>query len=151
PEDLAAILAGNNGPNTVNPALSQPTFSVGPKQVVFSTLRLFGEGLTDTELQTLASHTGTIVRSQPDTSTLDGSNDSSNGAIDTTPPTLGGLSVGGTYQGNTTGGAIVALNITASDPSGVSSLGCSNTSAGTPIEPTGSTFFPLGSTGVSCT
>ena len=152
PEDLAAVLAGNQGPNTVNPELSQPTFWVGPKQVVFSTLRLFGE-LTDVQLTTLATHTGIIVRSQPDTSPVDASDDSRDGTIDITPPTLDFPSVGvnGNVEGNTTGGADVTLNVTASDSSGVSSLTCSNTTSGTPVSPTGPTFFALGSSAVSCT
>src|SRR5262249_13948983 len=148
-------LAGNQGPNTVNPDLSQPTFWVGPKQVVFSTLRLFGE-LTDTQFQNLASHTGTIVRSQPDTSPVNGTNDSGDGVIDTTPPTLNlsGVGVLAHVEGNTAGGANVSVSVTATDNNGSASVSCVRTQGATsvplPVDGT-STFIPLGSWTASCT
>ena len=139
----------------MNPDLSQPTFWVGPKQVVFSTLRLFGE-LTETQLQNLGSHAGIIVRSQPDTSGLNGDDDSQDGTIDTTPPTLNlsGVGVLAHVEGNAAGGANVSVSVTATDNNGSASVSCVRTQGGTsvplPVDGT-QTFIPLGSWTASCT
>src|SRR5262249_29873672 len=125
-------------------------------QVVFSTLRLFGE-LTDTQFQTIAGHTGTIVRSQPDTSTVNGHDDSQDGTIDTTPPTLdftGAAALLAHVEGKTSGGANLSISVTATDNNGSASVSCVRTQGGTmaplPVDGT-STFIPLGSWTASCT
>jgi hypothetical protein len=152
PSTLAPSLLG---PDTVNPGTLQPTFFVGPKQVVFLTLRLVGK-FDGSFAGQLAARAGVIVRSQPDTSAIDQSNDDQDGTIDVTPPTLniGDVSHLANVEGNAPGGATVNLVVTASDDSGAASVSCLRTgpSGPQPLTADGTaTFVPLGSWTATCT
>lgn len=153
--DPATLAPVPGGPDTVNPLTLQPTFFVGPKQVVFVTLRLVGK--FDAQFGArLAARAGIIVRSQPDKSAVDESDDDQDGAIDTTNPTLdiSGVGVLANVEGNAPGGANVAVTVTATDTEGSASVFCVRTdSSGTaplPVDGT-STFIPLGSWTGTCT
>lgn len=152
PATLAPVVGG---PDTVNPGTGQPTFFVGPKQIVFLTLRLVGK--FDPQFASrLAGRSGVIVRSQPDKSAIDQSDDDQDGAIDVTPPTLdlSGVTALAHVEGNTPGGATVTVNVTANDESGSASVACVRTnasgSAPLPVDGT-STFIPLGTWTATCT
>jgi hypothetical protein len=153
--DPSSLRPSADGPDTVNPGAAQPTFFVGPKQVVFLTLRLVGR--FDAQFASLlAGRAGVIVRSQPDTSAIDQSNDDQDGTIDITPPVLNLGDVGylARVEGNTPGGATVNLVVTATDDSGAASVSCVRTgpSGSEPLAADGTaTFVPLGSWSATCT
>jgi hypothetical protein len=153
--DPATLAPVPDGPSTVNPLSLQPTFFVGPKQVVFVTLRLVGR--FDAQFGArLAARAGIIVRSQPDKSAVDASDDDQDGTIDTTNPTLdlSGGSVLADVEGNTPGGANVTLSLSASDAEGPATVSCvrSDPSGSVPLPADGSaTFIPLGSWTATCT
>ena len=152
--DLSSLAPTLNGPDTVNPATSQPTFFVGPEQVVFVTLRL--AGMMDSSFAAqLGSRSGIIVRSQPDVSAIDKSNDASDGTIDVIPPTLdlSGTTALASVEGNAPGGANVSVVVKAGDESGAATVACTRTgpsgSVALPVDGT-SSFVPLGSWTGSC-
>ena len=152
--DPSSLAPSLDGPDTVNPGAAQPTFFVGPKQVVFLTLRLVGRFDNQFASQ-LAGRAGVIVRSQPDVSAIDQSNDDQDGTIDTTPPVLhlGDLGYLANVEGNTPGGATVSLVVTATDESGAASVSCVRTgpSGSEPLAVNGTaTFVPLGSWSATC-
>lgn len=153
--DPSSLAPSPDGPGTVNPGTSQPTFFVGPKQVVFLTLRLVGK--FDGQFAAwIGRRAGVIVRSQPDTSAVDQSNDDQDGTIDVTPPTLNFSDVSGlaSVEGNAPGGATVNVVVTASDDSGDASVSCVRTgpSGPQPLPVDGTaTFVPLGSWTATCT
>ena len=146
PADLAPTAGG---PNTVNPPVTQPSFYVPPNQVAYVTLRLVGRAD-----EALASRAGIVVRSQPDTTDVDASDDAvDTGAIDTTAPVidLGSLSAGLTVEGNASGGANAGVTVTATDTGGLATVACS-TSGGTTVPTNGTAiFYPIGQTQVNCT
>jgi HYR domain len=150
--DTASLTPTSGGPDTVNPPSTQPTFAVPPNQVAYLTLRLVGRA--DAQL---ARRAGLIVRSQPDTSDGDQTDeDIDTGFVDVTPPVinLGGLSTGLTVEGNRPGGGDVSFVVTATDDGGETTISCVRTGQGssTPVPADGtSTFFPLGSWQVTCT
>ncbi len=152
--DPASLAPSPAGPDTVNPQTLQPTFFIGPEQVVFVTLRL--AGFLDSSFATqLASRAGVIVRSQPDVSVIDQSNDAEDGTIDLIPPTLNlsGVSALARVEGNAPGGATVNVVVTAADNNGPATVSCSRTdpngTAALPVDGTPS-FVPLGSWQGSC-
>jgi hypothetical protein len=152
PTTLAPLVGG---PDTVNPGTGQPTFFVGPKQIVFLTLRLVGK--FDPQFASrLAGRAGVIVRSQPDKSAIDQSDDDQDGTIDVTPPTLdlSGVTALAHVEGNSPGGATVTVNVTANDESGPASVSCvrTNASGSAPLPVDGTaTFIPLGTWTATCT
>ena len=153
--DPSSLVPSPDGPDTVNPGTGQPTFFVGPKQTVFLTLRLVGR--FDSQFASLIGRrAGVIVRSQPDTSAVDQSNDDQDGTIDVTPPSLNIGDVGylANVEGNAPGGATVNVVVTASDDSGAASVSCVRTGpsgpAPLPIDGT-ATFVPLGAWTATCT
>ena len=132
----------------MNPAATQPTFSVGPRQAVFRTLRLVGR-FDAAFAAKLGGRAGVIVRAQPDVSAIDQSNDDQDGAIDLVPPVLhiGDVSALAHVEGNTSGGANVAVVVTATDDQGGASVRCvrSDASGSAPLPADGTTtFVPLG-------
>jgi hypothetical protein len=142
------------GPDTVNPLTGQPTFFAGPKQVVFVTLRLVGR-LDAAFAAQLGRRAGLIVRSQPDVSAIDQSNDDEDGAIDVIPPVLNlsGVSALANVEGNAPGGANVSVVVTATDESSAATVGCTRTgpSGSAPLPVDGSSsFVPLGSWTATC-
>lgn len=152
--DPASLVRTPGGPDTVNPPSTQPTFFVRPNQVAYVTLRLAGAADA-----LLASRAGIIVRSQPDTSDGDVSDeDADAGIVDTTPPSidLGALSGGLDVEGNSPGGADVGVVVTATDDSGPAAVTCVRTGAdgsgATPVPVDGTAiFYALGSWTVTCT
>jgi len=151
---LASLAPTTNGPDTVNPQATQPTFFVGPEQTVFVTLRLFGQ-FDSTLASQLGRRAGIIVRSQPDVSGIDRANDDQDGTIDIIPPVLnlGNVSGLAKIEGNTPGGANVGVVITATDESGPASVNCTRTGSGgsTSLPTDGSlSFVPLGSWAATC-
>ena len=153
--DPATLAPVAGGPDTVNPLTLQPTFFVGPKQVVFLTLRLVGK--FDAQFAAkLAGRSGVIVRSQPDKSAVDESDDDQDGTIDTTNPTLdlSGTGVLANVEGNAPGGANVSVTVTASDTEGAATVACVRTdpSGSVPLPVNGTpTFIPLGTWTGTCT
>ncbi|HET7696008.1 MAG TPA: HYR domain-containing protein [Vicinamibacterales bacterium] len=153
--DPATLAPDVGGPDTVNPLTQQPTFFVGPKQIVFLTLRLVGK--FDAQFASkLAGRAGVIVRSQPDTSAIDQSDDDQDGAIDTTNPTLdlSGTGFLASVEGNAPGGASVTVNVTATDTQGAATVSCvrTDTSGTVPLPVDGTaTFIPLGTWTGTCT
>jgi hypothetical protein len=152
--DPASLARTSGGPDTVNPPAAQPSFFVQPNQVAYVTLRLVGRADA-----LLASRAGIIVRSQPDTSDGDVSDeDRDAGFEDTTAPVinLGSLSGGITAEGNKPGGADVGFVVTATDEGGEPAVSCVRTGSGgsspTPVPTDGTAaFYPIGSWQVSCT
>jgi hypothetical protein len=158
--DLASLAPSATGPDTVNPLTVQPSFFVGPTQTAFVTLRLVGKFDESFGAQ-LGRRSGLIVRSQPDVSAIDQSNDDQDGTIDTTPPTLNLAELAAAeaflahVEGNAAGGARVTVpTVTATDDSGSASVSCvrtqGTTTAALPVDGT-STLIPLGSWTGSCT
>jgi hypothetical protein len=153
--DPASLAPSPGGPDSVNPGTGQPTFFVGPKEVVFLTVRLVGH-FDATFAAQLGRRAGVIVRAQPDVSAIDQSNDDEDGAIDLTPPVLhiGDVSALAHVEGNTAGGANVSVVVTATDDQGAASVACLRTgpSGSVPLPADGtSTFVPLGSWSATCT
>ena len=150
---LASLAPSATGPDTVNPLTLQPSFFVGPKQTAFVTLRLVGK-FDATFAAKLGGRSGLIVRSEPDVSAIDQSNDDVDGTIDTIPPSLnlGNVAPLASVEGNTAGGASVTVNATATDNSGSANVTCTRTnSTGTFALVNGTlTFVPLGSWTATC-
>jgi hypothetical protein len=138
----------------VNPLTLQPTFFAAPKQVVLVTLRLVGR-LDAAFAAQLGRRAGLIVRSQPDVSAIDQSNDDEDGAVDVVPPVLNlsGVSALASVEGNAPGGANVSVVVTATDESGPATVACTRTgpAGSAPLSVDGSTsFVPLGSWTATC-
>ena len=152
--DPATLAPTPDGPDTVNPLTGQPTFFVGPKQIVFLTLRLVGK-FDEQFAARLASRAGVIVRSQPDKSAIDLSDDDQDGAIDVTDPSLNLSDVGSlaNVEGNAPGGANVEVTVTATDDGGSATVSCVRTSptGSVPLPVGGTSFIPLGSWTATCT
>ena len=153
--DVGSLAPSLSGPDTVNPLSTQPTFFVGPKQIVFLTLRLAGHFDANFAAQ-LGRRAGLIVRSQPDISAIDQSNDDQDGTIDITPPTLilGDVGALANVEGNDTGGANVSVTASATDDAGAASVSCVRTgpSGTVPLPSDGtSSFVPLGAWSATCT
>jgi hypothetical protein len=137
----------NLSPDTVKPAdLTQPTFFVGPKQVAFVTLRLFGR-FDETFANRLSGRTGIIVRSQPDKDTLNDRDDARDGTVDLTAPTFDTdqhivFTPALPAEATSAAGANVSFTTpVATDNAGPVSVVCT---------PASGSLFPIGETVVTC-